>query len=355
MKRFFVFLGVVFTTIGSAVRAQEVDSIAPLQKSSWGDAKTVEIIDYIPDISLDMRFGYNHDFSGRSGRFNPDGLYLDINGYISPSLSYSLNQRIASTYYEDNSGFEGTNWLTLTYEIGDFAFTAGKDGILVGSFEYDAYDLDTYYDMNSMFYNMFDCWQWGVSAAWYPAEGQSVMFQFANSPLSYGLPNLFSYNAGWRGEWDFYESYWTANMWQYDQGKFVKALNLGNRFYLGDFTIDLEYMTRTAGLKGLFKDDFTLLAAPAYENDRFRIFAKFGWERTAEDLPYELAYEDCLGSDYMFYGAGAEFFPLKGEKDVRLHAAWSSNNLGDHFLNVGVTWKFDLTSAGKHLMSRLAR
>ena len=135
-------------TISSAVRAQEVDSIAPLQKSSWGDAKKSEIVDYIPDISLDMKGGYSHEFTEGVGAFFGDGLYLDINGYISPNFSYSLNHRIASTYYEDNSGFNGTNWLTLTYETGDFAFTAGKDGLLFGSFEYDAYDLDYGHDCN---------------------------------------------------------------------------------------------------------------------------------------------------------------------------------------------------------------
>ena len=113
MRKLFVFLGVVLATIGSAVSAQEVDSMAPLQKSSWGDAKNSEVIDYLPDISLDMRGGFSQDFANRTGRFYGDGLYLDINGYISPHFSYSLNQRLASTYYENNSGFNGTNWLTL--------------------------------------------------------------------------------------------------------------------------------------------------------------------------------------------------------------------------------------------------
>ena len=48
MKRFFVFLGVAFAAIGSAASAQEVDSMVPMQKSSWGDAKTEEVIDYSP-------------------------------------------------------------------------------------------------------------------------------------------------------------------------------------------------------------------------------------------------------------------------------------------------------------------
>lgn len=348
MRKLFVFLGVVLTTIGSAVRAQEADSTVTLQKSSWGDAEKSETVDHIPDISLDFRGGFEQDFGNGTGRFNGDGLYLDINGNISPHLSYSLNQRLASSYYEDNSGFNGTNWLTLTYENDYFGVTVGKDALFVGSFEYDAYDLDTYYTMNSMFYNMLDCWQWGVSASWYPTEGQSVSLQFANSPLSY---EGFAYNAAWRGEWDNYESYWTANLWQMEGCSFLKALNLGNRFHFGPVTLDLEYMTRAADLKSIFTDDFTFIAAPSYTYaDILRIFGKFGWEKVADDLPYELAYEEYTGTDYLFYGAGVEVFPFT-DKDIRLHAAWSGNNFGENYLNVGITWKFDITGAVKSLFN----
>ena len=89
MKRFFVFLGVVLATIGSAVRAQEVDSIAPLQMSSWKEEKK-EVSDYIPDISLHARMGYEHDFLEQVGRFDGNGLYLGIDGKISPHFTYSL-------------------------------------------------------------------------------------------------------------------------------------------------------------------------------------------------------------------------------------------------------------------------
>ena len=343
MRKLSVFLGVALTAIGSAVSAQEVESIAPLQKSSWGDANKCEGTDYIPDISLDARFGYAYDFANTSGGFLGDGLYLDINGYIAPNLSYSLNQRIASSYYEDNSGFNGTNWLTLTYEIGDFSITAGKDGVFVGSFEYDALDLDSYYDMNSSFYNNFDCWQWGVSAGWYPAEGQSILIQACNSPLA---ERGLAYALAWRGEMDWYESYWSTNLWQYDSGRYVKSLNLGNRFYLGDFTIDLEYMTRGADIGKMFSEDFTFLTRPSYQWDWGCAFAKFGWEK----FPGEDQIEDN-----MFYGAGVEFFPLKENRNIRLHTAWSYNEafIGGHFLNIGLTCKFNLTQATKRLLGKL--
>ena len=336
MRKLFVFLGVVLMTIGSAVSAQEVDSTVPLQKSSWGDAKTSETTDYIPDVSLDMRGGFIQDFTGKAGRFMGDGLYLDINGYISPHFSYSLNQRLASTYYEDNSGFEGTNWLTLTYETDDFALTIGKDALLVGSFEYDAYDLDTYYDMNSIFYNEFDCWQWGVSGAWYPAEDHELIFQFANSPFSYGDPNLFSYALGWRGAWDWYESYWTANLWQYDSESYVKAVNLGNRSTGGNFAADLDLRGRFGELEDPICG-MTVTVAPSYEiSDWGRVFAKAGWE----------------SSEHVFGGAGFEYFPLKENKDIRFHAAWAYNEyMYGHTLNIGVTWKMNMTGALKRIFS----
>ncbi len=356
MRRFFVFLGVVFTTIGSAVSAQEVDSIAPLQKSSWGDAKTIGIVDYVPEISLDTRFGYGQDFADKRGRFDGDGLYLNIDGYISPHLSYSLQQRIASTYYEDNSGFNGTNWLTLTYETGAFEFTAGKSGILAGGFENDKDDFDCYYDMNTMFYNTLDSFQWGVMATWYPTETHSLTLQAINSPFYSEDTNLFGFDLAWRMESDFYESFWTANLWEYEQGKYVKNLSLGNRFLIGDFSIELDYQTRSANMGGIFTDNFSLAVQPAYEfGDWGRIFAKFGWERAAEGLPYELAYEECLGMDYLFYGAGFEFFPLRDCRDIRLHAAWSANNMGCNYLNIGLKWRFDITAASRYLLSKLSK
>ncbi len=351
MKRFFVFLGVVMMTIGSAVSAQEVDSTAPLQKSSWGDAKTTEIVDFIPEVSLDTRFGYNQCFTDKRGRIQGDGLYFNIDGYISPHLSYSLQQRIASTYYEENDGFNGTNWLTLTYSIGSFEFTAGKNGVLTGGFENDFEDFDSYYEMNSMFYNMLDSWQWGTSVVWYPNDNHSLTFQAINSPIYSEEANLFGFDLAWRMESEVYESFWKANAWEYEPGKYVKNLSLGNAFYIGNFSIIADYQTRAADLGKMFTDDFTVTALTAYEFGEWgRLFAKFGYEKVAEGLPYEFAYDD--GMEYIFYGAGFEYYPLKENKDIRFHAAWASNNMDEHYLNIGLKWRFDLTSAAKHLFRK---
>ena len=311
MKKFLVFLGIVLSTICSAVRAQEVD--------------------YIPDISLDMRGGYEQDFSGGAGRFFGDGLYLNVDGIISSSLSYSFNHRLASSYYEDNSGFNGTNWLTLTYETGDFAFTAGKDGLLFGSFEYDAYDLDSYYDMNSAFYNEFDCWQWGVSAAWYPAEDHEFLLQVASSPLS---DENVSIAAGWRGSWEGFESYWTANLWGKDRGM-IPAVALGNRFTFGNLTVDLDLSARFGDT---YLSGAAAILAPSYQIGEWgRAFTKIGIDR-----------------DNTFFGCGLEYFPLKENKSIRLHAAYTCNDYTvGNMINIGLTWKLNVTQTIKNIFTKL--
>lgn len=331
MKKFTLFYLVVFMAISSVSRAQE--------------AKDSAAVDYIPEISLDTRLGFNQCLTDKSGRFYSDGIYLNLDGIISPHFSYSSNVKLFTpeSFEEGYSGIDAINWLILTYETENFSISAGKEDVFVGSFEYDAYDLNAYYDMYSLFYNYFECWQWGVSAAWYPAENQSILIQATNSPLSYE-DNHFAYSLAWRGGWDWYESYWSANMWQYDTDKFIKSLNLGNMFYIGDFTLMLDYMTRSRSIKSLFAEEFNILAEPSYSGLEWcRIFGKMGFERVSDIIDYEFV------GDNLYYGLGAEFFPLKENKDIRIHAVWTHNTeySGCHQLNIGLTWKINLTKALK--------
>ena len=90
--------------------------------------------------------------------------------------------------------------------------------------------------------------------------------------------------------------------------------------------------------------------SPSYEWDWGRAFAKVGWDKVTKDY----FGHEFIGSN-VFYGAGAEFFPLKENKDIRLHAIWASNThlTESHYINVGLTWKLDLTRAGKKLINKL--
>ena len=225
----------------------------------------------------------------------------------------------------------------------------------MGNFEYDADVLNAYFEMNSMVYNMLDCYQWGVAASWDPDESNSVIFQFTNSPLATNS-DQFAYNFAWRGGWEHYLPYWTFNLWQHDKGTYMKGLNLGNRLNFGGFSCDLEYMVRATDMKRFGKDDFNIIVAPSYSfGETVRLFGKFGYERTAADLPYDLAYEEYKGGKYIYYGGGIEYFPFKENRDVRLHAYYAANNYGDEMFNIGLRWKIDMTSVLKRAISGIEK
>jgi hypothetical protein len=371
MKKLFCFLVVAFIAAGSAAYAQEVDSTAIVRTlTSDEDVTNEQIGDRVPSISLDTRFGYEHIISERSGGFGGDGLFLNVDGKISKHFSYSLCHRLFESIGEDVSVFDATDWVTLAFDVKGFSFSAGKDYIMLGSWEYDTYDLDSYFDMNTMFYNSFEGRQWGVTASWTnKSESSTFMIQATNSPFSESPKesNLYAYGVGWQGAWDWYESYWTVNMWEYAPGAFVKNIALGNMFYIGDVSIMADFMMRGTKFKSI-TDDMSFTIMPAYEFcDRFRLFGKFGWERLRTNMfgdelfdgtPFDASgavMPDFLisGDDYLFYGAGLEYYPLKDNKDIRLHAAWASNNYTKrHGINIGLTWKFDVTKAISSLVSK---
>ena len=139
--------------------------------------------------------------------------------------------------------------------------------------------------------------------------------------------------------------------------------------------LGIDYMMRGSEVKNLF-NDITLNVMPSYNiGESLRLFGKFGWEQTSEPLDYDfwgeyldtdemiLANEETssvmpayliAGEDYIYYGAGIEYFPLKEDKSVRLHAMWTSNNYTKrHAINIGLTWKFDLVNAAKHIARKV--
>jgi hypothetical protein len=200
-----------------------------------------------------------------------------------------------------------------------------------GSFEYDAADLDSYYEMNSAFYNDVESWQWGVSAAWYPAENHEFLLQAANSPLS---TTHLSFATGWRGSWDWFESYWTASLWGHDRGM-DPSVALGNRFTFGSLMVDIDLSARfgETDLSGA-----TALIAPSYQfGDWGRAFTKIGIE-----------------NDNTFFGCGFEYFPLKENKDIRLHAAYTYNDYTvGHLVNIGLFWRMNVTQTIKNIFTKL--
>jgi opacity protein-like surface antigen len=126
--------------------------------------------------------------------------------------------------------------------------------------------------------------------------------------------------------------------------------SLGNGFYFGDCTIEADLMYKHLNYEGQ-NHELSAVAKVGYTlKDKVELFVKGGYEyRTGFDI---FGYDDEFGfiptdassRDYLFYGIGANYYPLKSSKDLRLHAIVATNNYAKSIaLSIGATYHFNLT------------
>ena len=301
--------------------------------------------------------------------FRGKQLNLRLNGNINDSWSYVYRQRMGKPN-GDASYFDAVDHINLTYTTGDWAFTAGKQTVAVGGYEYDRAPIDFYFG-SEYWYNMA-CYQWGVSAKYFfgARENDALMLQVVQSSFrSEANPNMYGYNLMWTGSYGCLDILYSVNMLEYLPGKFVNFIALGHQFHMGDFTLQLDWMNRSAlgigygntdaqqlalhgaNVEHFGFDDFSVMADLAWSpSEKLNVFAKATY-----DVNKDNAVDLCVlpGTELTRVGAGVEYFPIKDSQDVRLHGtysyAWGKNgNLGgsvwdNHsFVSVGVTWKMSV-------------
>ncbi len=286
------------------------------------------------------------DFSdefGFSGRY----FKLLVDGNISDRFSYSIRHRM----YLDNGSpkdfFGSTDWLYLKYKINDrFFISGGKEVICIGGYEYDAAPIDVYFW--SDFWNNVKPFQIGVSAGYVsPDNRHTVKFQVTNSPFSTrSLEGLFAYNAIWYGNFGCFSPIYSVNFMEYERGRFINYIALGNKFTFGKLALELDYMNRASTEQDNFFADFSIISRLAYNiDDRFMVFAKGGYDQNlAQEAGDPVPYDRFVlpGVEYGFYGVGVEYYPIRKLKNLlRLHAFWYSNNNQPvpQSFNIGIRWR----------------
>ncbi len=350
-------------------------SLAFAQEAETTSGKDIEVR-LIPRFELNPYApvgGGDWDFD-----FGSTSLYTQIEGSIGDHVSYFFSNHWLSTdpaslYVIDEDGDKSanlfrsdySNWMDMGYiglTFGNWDFTIGKNVIMLGSYEMDAYDYDAHANLNSYFWNAAQVYQWGVSAAWTtPDESSQLVFQLASSPFSerpfgnswYGEEegHLKTFSLGWYGDFDWYAPIWSANLMEYEKGKYFGMIGLGNQFYAGDFTITLDLLARLDSMDNLDGQEYTCNASVLYNlHDKWEIFAKGGFD-SAKDHDFFAYYDEdvyvpsFLAEDYWFAGAGAHWYPLSDSQDLRVHAVLAYNNFCESLsVNMGVTYNFDLTS-----------
>ncbi len=289
--------------------------------------------------------GKNNDNSGFAGKF----LNIMLDGKINDKFEYHWRQRLNRTNFTSNF-FEATDWAYLTYKIdNNFSLSVGKQVVAIGGFEYDYAPIDVYF--YSDFCNVMpSCYEFGTSLTW-NANNQALTFQISNSIFKQQpFDGLYAYNLLWNGNiaaW--WKTLYSTNLIEYRAGEYVNYIALGNQFYVDNFVIDLDYINKYIDGQDNFFADFTLTTQVKYQLPQLNIFAKVSYDQNKSEYsrfisPNYWTMTVAPGTEYMLFGAGVEYFPIKNSKDVRLHAVVSSNDKApaNLFLNAGITWNMKL-------------
>ena len=321
-----------------------------------------------PEFVVTPRFDLNPYAPIKGGYsgfdFGNSSLYTFLDGEVG-NFSYSLCNHWFSSDWESTKGLyqnafysyecDFIDWLTLSYQVGRFGFTIGKDMLALGTWELDYYDVDVHSNLVSPFWHKIAIYQWGGEVN-YTTKDESTMlrFQFGTSPSLFGerpfTSNLFVYSLYWRGEYGCFSPIWSVNFMENEPGKFVNIIALGNAFSMGNFTLEVDYMNRASSAKRFFNQEFSIGGQLLYNhNDKVEIFVKGGYENYNSDF---LGYEDSLfvPTDhslcprYWYAGGGVHYFPLRESRDLRIHAVAAYNNFAKSVsFTLGAVYHFNLT------------
>lgn len=323
----------------------------------------------IPDFIVTPRFDVNPYAPIKGGYsgfdFGNSSLYTFLDGSIG-NFSYSMSNHWFSSDWDSTKAlyenafrsddFDFIDWLTLSYTVGQFTFTAGKDMLSIGTWELDYYDVDVHSSLVSPVWHKLAIYQWGANVEYTTKdESTTLRFQFGTSPFGERpfASNRFVYSLYWTGEYGCFSPIWSVNFIESEQkGSFANIIALGNAFSMGDFTLEVDYMNRATSIKNFFNQEFSVGAQLIYNHkDKVEAFVKGGYDHYNgsdifgyEDDVWFIPFDNSFCPRYWYVGGGVHYFPLRESRDLRLHAVAAYNNFANSVsISVGATYHFNLT------------
>lgn len=312
--------------------------------------------DELINLELQARVDYMHEQidgrkiapnSGFKGRF----LNIYLSGRIDEHFSYSYRQRLNKEHL-DRSFFDATDWIYLTYAPSErWSFSAGKLVVNIGGWEYDRAPIDIHFysEQNSH----IACYQMGVSATHTFGGGRDrLSFQLAESPFSVEDENLYGLHLLWSGHHGVLKTLYSVSAMEYDSGEYIWYIALGNRLELGNVALELDLTNRAGSDQTFLLRDCTATAEAIWSvNERLNLVGKVTY-----DVNRTHSAADCLilpGTELTRIGGGVEFYPLKTNRSICLHANYcrtfgtNTNPVGvlqpkQGIVDVGIRWRMNL-------------
>lgn len=270
--------------------------------------------------------------------FYADYINLCVDAGLAPGLKFVWRQRFTKPL-TGSQPLNATDMVYLDYKVGDWTFSAGKQVLHCGGFEYDAAPIDIHF--STEFYSHIECYQLGVSVARQLGDYELVG-QFCRSPYasmeSAENNALKAFNLLFRGPYGSggWIPLYSANLFEVTPGKYSFQFSLGNRFEITrSLAFELDFIGRSApGSLSLFRDMSAIAYVSIIPVEWCEIMVKGTFDRN--DLWDNPMVE--RGCSNFKVGLGAYFFPLKENKTVRLHCYYWHSSEGN-FVQTGITWK----------------
>ena len=309
-------------------------------------------------------------------------LYTILDGNITDNLSiyacFHLLDKEPGWLYHNTFRSDECSWLdifSLTYSLGNFDISLGKENLAFGGFEQDPDICYPYLDLCSSSWHSIQSFLWGGRLGYNLDDDNNVFLQCVASPMSeYPFQDrLFCTTLGWNGAVGNDETMWSFGVMrtgeEFKEYSNLWMLSLGDRYTAGDFTATFDINFRAFNPVTLFREEMTSLLELRYSFPKIDIFAKGGWETCNKD-EYFTYFSSTEGleswniegtivpqyissnKDYIFGGLGIEYYPF-ADRSLRVHLVgaannyanniWSQTNFGPAFsVNAGLTYTFDV-------------
>ena len=355
-----------FAAFAAALLCFQLNSSAQTasEPEEEGNGVTISII---PRIEGNWQ-NYKTDVRQNAFGLGNSGLSTELDGSFTDNLAiyglFVLADSDPVSLYANSLRPDECTWVrmfNLTYSLGNFDITLGKDALAFGGFEKDENEYNGYLDCYSTSWHLIQPYLWGGRLSYNLNDDNAVFFQALNSPfvLNEDKPlafqnGLMTFSLGWNGYMtENWETMWSVTHMQTGDDANYKMLSLGNRWTAGDWQITLDLEARAQGAATIFNNEMTTVGQIRHIGDKFETFFKGGWEFCHQTECNYFAYgEDKYieglivpnlltpSKDYLFGALGFEYFPL-ADHSLRIHTVGAANNFGGFSITAGLTYFLD--------------
>lgn len=333
MKKFLLPL-VALVLLSIPLQGQETESLG-----SYAELTLIPRLDVSPTLYQDspneINFGNSSFYTLFEGAFSDNLSFTIVNHW------FHLDPGDYAWPYQNIGRSDDWNFLdyfNVNYNLGSWTFTLGKDVMTMGGYEFDDWDWDTHVDLASPLWNNLPCFQWGGKVTYLtPSEQNSFSLQATSSP--YGerpfSSGLWAYSLGWRGEYETWGLIGSVSALQMDESQYQLIACLGTQVQLSTWGVLTLDWNNTGGYND---NDWTFLEGNCFQG-KLSVAAGESWDFSIKGIYNLMKNKNILPSTWTLGGV-AQFYPIKGSEDLRLHAYIAYNSINSGLsLNIGARYQ----------------